>query len=797
MSELQGLIVPIEARIDKLEKGLAKANRAQRRTATQMERRAQQSATRMSRSYDRAGTNIAASFGKLGPALLAGISVGAITTATGRIRQVVGEVARIGDAAKTAGLDIEAFQELTYVSEQNRIGVDAMTDGLKELSLRADEFIVTGGGPAAEAFGRLGLSAAQLAEGLKQPDKLFEDIIERLEDLDDAARIRISDEIFGGTAAEQFTALIDRGADALRATRREARETGQVLDRDVIQKAEEIDRKFAALTTRMSNFGKSLAVGLADAAVKITTLRTDLDDLTDTMERAESLLGRDTTVELSTDQAALDANKQAVAQIVAEYHRLGEAADQLTGPLFQAASHLAMIGEADAAGELNRIAGEMNTLVSDLNDGSISAETFEKRIQELATAAQTALAEVAAIDGIQFTGVTSAFGGFIKMMGAAISRARELRAALPGANPDGVADPSAVNPDATDPRSNQLSPPPRVVPPTGPTSSIRPRLPGVDASFGIPETSGGGGSSGSGGGGGRSQSDYQREIQSIAEETAALKLEAEALAQVTGARMGQAGAIENARTKAELLSAAQRSGMALTPELRAQIDQLADAYTNANTAAELAADRIAEVQEASQAGAQSIADVFEGLATGALTAEQAVGQLLIQILKLSIQKRFLQMAEGAGGSLFGGFLSLLGGGFSEGGYTGDGPKNKPAGVVHKGEWVFSKAATSAIGADNLQRLHTSALRGFSDGGLVGSARKLSSTPSTSPRASGDVSQPISINQTINVEGGAGSPEQNADLSKRMAKEMEASMKGLIVETLRQQRRPGNMLDGRR
>lgn len=793
MAELQGLIVPIEARITKLEQGLAKANRAQRRASTQMERRAQQSATRMSRSYDRAGTNIAASFGKLGPALLAGISVGAITTATGRIGQVVGEVARIGDAAKTAGLDIEAFQELTYVSEQNRIGVDAMTDGLKELSLRADEFIVTGGGPAAEAFGRLGLSASQLAEGLKQPDKLFEDIIERLEELDDAARIRISDEIFGGAAAEQFTALIDRGADALRATRREARETGQVLDRDVIEKAEELDRKFAALTTRMSNFGKSLAVGLADAAVKITTLRTDLDDLTDTIERAERLLGENTTLELSTDQAALDANKQAVAQIVAEYHRLGEAADQLTGPLFQAASHLAMIGEAEAAGELNRIAGEMNTLVGDLNDGSISAETFEKRIQELATAAQTALAEVAAIDGVQFTGVTSALGGFIKMMGAAIQRARELRAALPGANPDGVADPSAVNPDATDPRGNQLNPPARIIPPTGPTTSLRPRLPGVDASFGFPDEPTGGGSAG---GAGRSQSDYQREIQSIAEETAALKLEAEALAQVTGARMGQADAIENARTKAELLAAAQRSGMALTPELRAQIDQLADAYTNSNTAAELAADRISEVQEASQAGAQSIADVFEGLATGALTAEQAVGQLLVQILKLSIQKRFLQMAEGAGGSLFGGFLTLLGGGFANGGFTGFGRKYEPAGIVHRGEYVLPQEVVKSVGVRNLENLHRSALRGYSGGGLVGGAKKLTSTPSTSPRASGDVS--VSVTAPITIEGRNNStPEADAALSKAIGKEMEGVMRATVVSEIRNQMRVGNMLGRRR
>ena len=40
MSDLPGLVVDIEARIDKLEKGLKRANAAQNRASDQMERRA-------------------------------------------------------------------------------------------------------------------------------------------------------------------------------------------------------------------------------------------------------------------------------------------------------------------------------------------------------------------------------------------------------------------------------------------------------------------------------------------------------------------------------------------------------------------------------------------------------------------------------------------------------------------------------------------------------------------------------------------------------------------------------------
>ncbi|MEP1992109.1 MAG: hypothetical protein ABJJ09_10720, partial [Ascidiaceihabitans sp.] len=309
--------------------------------------------------------------------------------------------------------------------------------------------------------------------------------------------------------------------------------------------------------------------------------------------------------------------------------------------------------------------------------------------------------------------------------------------------------------------------------------------------------SGGGGGSAGGGGGSRRQSDLEREIESIAGETAALKLEAAALAKVTGAQLQNADAIELARTKAELLAAAQRSGVAITPELKAQIDTLADEYTKAGTAAELAADKIQEVQDASKAGAQSITDVFTGMATGALTAKEAMGQLIIEMIKMSLQKRMLEMAEGAGGSVFGGFLKLLGGGFAEGGFTGQGGKHEPAGVVHKGEYVMSKAATSAIGVGNLEALHKAAKRGYAEGGLVSGVKAsggaIAAPNSASPAANGAVN----INAPVTVNGSAGTPEQNDDLAGKLAKTMESQMRGVIVKEIQNQQRVGNMLNRRK
>lgn len=90
------------------------------------------------------------------------------------------------------------------------------------------------------------------------------------------------------------------------------------------------------------------------------------------------------------------------------------------------------------------------------------------------------------------------------------------------------------------------------------------------------------------------------------------------------------------------------------------------------------------------------------------------------------------IGKAVAGSFAGSFAGSLGGGavatpvnlsssitanpLSSGGYTGDGGKYQPAGVVHKGEYVLNKEATTRLGVANLDRLN----KGYANGGYVGS-----------------------------------------------------------------------------
>lgn len=63
---------------------------------------------------------------------------------------------------------------------------------------------------------------------------------------------------------------------------------------------------------------------------------------------------------------------------------------------------------------------------------------------------------------------------------------------------------------------------------------------------------------------------------------------------------------------------------------------------------------------------------------------------------------------------------LAGRGFAGGGYTGDGGRFDPAGIVHRGEFVFTKKATQAIGLQNLYAMMNAGERnGFAGGGIAG------------------------------------------------------------------------------
>lgn len=128
--------------------------------------------------------------------------------------------------------------------------------------------------------------------------------------------------------------------------------------------------------------------------------------------------------------------------------------------------------------------------------------------------------------------------------------------------------------------------------------------------------------------------------------------------------------------------------------------------------------------------------------------------------------------------------------FATGGYTGDGGKYTPAGIVHKGEYVITKEATARLGRGFLDHLnYGSVRRGFANGGGVG-VPKLP-TMAYQPKSSGNIAVKVINNgepmdATVSQQSRNGQLEITVELVRQIAQAEAGTM-------LQKNMRPGGLL----
>ncbi|KAB2705060.1 hypothetical protein [Brucella lupini] len=281
MANEPALYARMEMRVAQAEKQMAKFAKQLDGQMGGMERRTNKAAKNMESSLSRGFSKMQGIVSEFGKGLFAGIAAGGVAGIAASVQAVTKSFADLGREAQTAGINVKDFQKWRYVADQNRIGVDALIDGFKELNLRADEYIQTGKGSAAESFQRLGMSPAEVKERIKDPSKFMLELIDRTRRLKDtAAGVRIFDELLGGQGGEQFVRLIEQGRDGITKTLNEAEKMGAVFDAEFIKKADEIDKAFNRLATTMGTAVKGAIVEAATALQGFLSSWQNLEDKT-------------------------------------------------------------------------------------------------------------------------------------------------------------------------------------------------------------------------------------------------------------------------------------------------------------------------------------------------------------------------------------------------------------------------------------------------------------------------------------------------------------------------------------
>jgi hypothetical protein len=272
---------------------------------------------------------------------------------------------------------------------------------------------------------------------------------------------------------------------------------------------------------------------------------------------------------------------------------------------------------------------------------------------------------------------------------------------------------------------------------------------------------------------------FANDLQAIKDRTAALAQEAamvglsdeEQTKRSTALGLEQQ-ALKEVREEARKKGDADWQNAQLTPETIAKIDAQSAALAHQK-------EVLKEVQEQYDFQKDVLKGVFDDLRSalddGKLDwadfgkiAEDVLDKIIDKI-ETDLVDAILEAgnAGGGGGGILGqalGFLTGGGGGaatsgkaladiasgswgaFDTGGFTGPGGKNQPAGIVHKGEYVFDQDAVKRIGVGNLAMLQ----RGYANGGLVGAP----SLPRIqAPAGQGGGAQQVNIN--VNVTGANG------------------------------------------
>ncbi|EFC8923131.1 phage tail tape measure protein, partial [Escherichia coli] len=147
--------------------------------------------------------------------------------------------------------------------------------------------------------------------------------------------------------------------------------------------------------------------------------------------------------------------------------------------------------------------------------------------------------------------------------------------------------------------------------------------------------------------------------------------------------------------------------------------------------AESATDSFSQVKSVATQTFDGIAQNMAAMLTGSEQNWRSFTRSVLSMMTEILLKQAMVGIVGSIGSAIGG---AFGGGasastgtaiqaaaanfhFATGGFMGTGGKYEPAGIVHRGEFVFTKEATSRIGVGNLYRL----MRGYAEGGYVGGA----------------------------------------------------------------------------
>ena len=221
-------------------------------------------------------------------AAIAFASIKAVQVFTGIAEQTAALGDRIDKVSSKLGVNAQALQELRFAADQTGVAQQALDVGIQRFIRRASE-AAKGTGVAKDALAELGVQLKDNHGNLRPVDELLGDVAEGFKGTKtDADRVRLAFKLFD-TEGVDLVNTLKGGRGALEALRKKARDTGGILDTELIQTSVEFTDTASELNLTFQGVRNIIAKALLPAFINM--MKTFIDFIKRNREFIQQRLG--------------------------------------------------------------------------------------------------------------------------------------------------------------------------------------------------------------------------------------------------------------------------------------------------------------------------------------------------------------------------------------------------------------------------------------------------------------------------------------------------------------------------
>lgn len=219
---------------------------------------------------------------------LVGLTAAGVVGGIGAIvKSSLDAASAIGDTAQQAGVGVEFLQKLRFAASQSGASFDIMDTALTTLNKSLGDFVQTGAGKGAAAFKALGIDKLINSGQVRTAEDAFNAISKGITKFgSEAQKSSILAGVFGKEAGPKLLQLMNQGAAGIADLEAKAVSLGIVLSTDTVAGAKEASDKLDALFSVIKAQGVSAVASLAPEIANLAQQITDgLPDLILWVER--------------------------------------------------------------------------------------------------------------------------------------------------------------------------------------------------------------------------------------------------------------------------------------------------------------------------------------------------------------------------------------------------------------------------------------------------------------------------------------------------------------------------------